>query len=213
MIGGIGLLYGRLFNQPVGDYLSYLTVGFVVWMLIASLINESCLVFISAEGFIKQIPLPYTVHIARLIWKNLIIFGHNFLIVAIVLLFSRPSWDWQVLLVPIGLLVITANGIWLGILLGLVCARFRDIPQVIASFVQVAFFLTPVMWKPSMLGRHEWTVMWNPLFPFLEIVRAPLIGEAVRPAVWGAAILITVIGYALMLAFFARFRSRIAYWV
>jgi ABC-type polysaccharide/polyol phosphate export permease len=213
MIAGIGLLYGRLFNQPVADYLSYLAVGFVVWILIASLINESCLVFISAEGFIKQVPLPFTVYIARLIWRNLIIFGHNFLIVAIVLLLYRPSWSWQVLLAPIGLVVIAVNGVWLGLLLGLLCARFRDIPQVVASLVQVAFFLTPVMWKPSMLGRHEWTVMWNPLFPFLEIVRAPLIGERLTPAIWGAALLITCMGYAVMLAFFARFRSRIAYWV
>ena len=213
LIGGMGPLYGRLLNQPIADYFSYLAVGFVVWILIASLINESCQVFISGEGFIKQIRLPYTVHIAGLIWRNLIIFGHNLLIVAVVLLFYRPSWNWQVLLMPLGIVLIALNGIWLGLFLGLVCARFRDIPQIVGSFVQVAFFLTPVMWKPNMLGKYEWTVFWNPLFPFLEIVRAPLLGATVSLTTWIAVILITLLGYAVMLAFFVRFRSRIAYWV
>lgn len=213
LLGGMGPLYGRLLNQPVGEYFSYLAVGFVVWILIATLINESCHVFIGAEGFIKQIRLPFTVYIAGLIWKNLIIFAHNLVIVAIVLLFYRPNWNWQIWLMPVGVVMIALNGIWIGIFLGLLCARFRDIPQVVGSLVQVAFFLTPVMWKPSMLGKYEWTVMWNPLFPFLEIVRAPLLGGKVSLATWAIVISISLLGYALMLAFFVRFRSRIAYWV
>lgn len=213
MVGGMGPLYGRLLNQPIGEYFAYLAISFVVWILISSLINESCQVFILAEGFIKQIRLPFTVHIVRLIWKNLIIFAHNFVIVVIVLFFYPPSWSWQLLLIPIAVLMIAINGIWLGLLLGLLCARFRDIPQVIASLVQVAFFLTPVMWKPGMLGKHEWAVMWNPLFHFLEIVRAPLLSASLPVTSWLAMILITLVGYAFMLAMFARFRPRIAYWV
>jgi ABC-2 type transport system permease protein/lipopolysaccharide transport system permease protein len=143
----------------------------------------------------------------------LLIFGHNLVIVAIVLLFYRPPWSWQVLLMPVGVFLVAINGIWLGLFLGLFCARFRDIPQIVGSLVQVAFFLTPVIWKPNMLGKYEWTVIWNPIFPFLEIVRAPLLGAPVPTAVWAAVFLITVLGYAVMLAFFVRFRSRIAYWV
>ncbi|MGH8185195.1 MAG: ABC transporter permease [Steroidobacteraceae bacterium] len=169
--------------------------------------------FIAAESFIKQIRLPFTVYIAGLVWKHLVIFAHNFVIVAVVLAFYRPNWGWQVLLTPLGVLMIALNGIWVGLFLGLLCARFRDIPQVIGSLVQVAFFLTPVMWKPSMLGKYEWTVAWNPLFPFLEVVRAPLLGATVTAATWITVLLITIAGFALMLAFFARFRQRIAYWV
>lgn len=213
LIGGMGPLYGRLLNQPIGQYFSYLAIGFVLWTLIATLINESCLVFIGAEGFIKQIRLPYTVHIARLIWKNLIIFGHNLLIVFVVLFFYRPNWNWHIVFMPIGVLMIALNALWLGLLLGLLCARFRDIPQVIASLVQVAFFLTPVMWKPNMLGRWEWSVNWNPIYHFLEIVRTPLLGGMVSGRSWIAVLLITVLGYTITLLLFARFRARIAYWV
>ena len=112
MIGGMGPLYGRLLNQPIADYFSYLAIGLVVWMLISNLITESCQVFIGAEGFLKQTKLPYTIHILRLVWRNLIIFAHNLIIVAVVLLFYRPEWSWHIWLMPLGILVIALNGIW-----------------------------------------------------------------------------------------------------
>lgn len=213
MVGGMGPLYGHLLGQSIGGYFAYLAIGFVVWILIATLINEACMVFIQAEPYIKQIRLPFTVHVARFVWRNLIIFAHNLLIVAIVLLFYPPKWNWQMLLVPVGVLMVVVNGLWLGLLLGLLCARFRDIPQVVGSLVQVAFFLTPVMWKASMLGRHEWAVAWNPLNYFLEIVREPLLGHSLRWTTWEAVAVITFAGSVITLALFARYRARIAYWV
>jgi ABC-type polysaccharide/polyol phosphate export permease len=213
MVSAMGPLYGKLLNQPIGDYFAHLAVGWVVWILIAGIINESCLAFVSAEGFIKQTKLPYTVYIVRLVWRNLIIFLHNLLIVALVLVFYQPSWTWQVLLMPVGVLAIAVNGIWVGLLLGLLCARFRDIPQIVLSVVQVVFFLTPVMWKPDMLGRHVWAVAWNPLYYFVEIVRAPLLGTPMGAGMWLAVLAITVGGFAVTLAIFAPYRVRIAYWV
>jgi len=213
MIGGMGPLYGRLLDQDTSAYFPYLAVSFVVWMLLANLITDACTAFISAEGFIKQIKLPFTVYILRVVWKNLIIFGHNLLIVIVVLVFFRPSLGWYLLLVPLSVMLISINGIWIGILLGLLCARFRDIPLIIGSLVQIAFFLTPVMWKATMLGQHQWAANFNPLFHFLEIVRAPLMNSDPALVSWLVAIGITVVGFTVALAMFSRFRARIAYWV
>jgi ABC-type polysaccharide/polyol phosphate export permease len=213
MIGGMGPLYGRLLGQEVGAYLPYLGVGLIVWFLIANLINESCYAFIAASGYIQQIKLPLTVHILRVVYRNLIIFAHNLLIVALILVFYQPKLDWTVLLTPIGVGLIALNGVWLGILLGLLCARFRDIPQFVSSLVQLAFFLTPVIWKPEMLGRYRWGAEINPLSYFLEIVRAPLLGEPINLSSWITVLAITFIGYAVTLIAFSRFRTRIAYWV
>ncbi len=213
MIAGMGPLYSRLFNLDLSTYLPFLATSLILWTMITGLINESCQVFIAAEGFIKQIKLPYTVHVMRVIWRNMIIFAHNLIVIAVVLLIFPPSWGWHLLLFPLAILLIAINAIWLGLLLGLLCARFRDIPPIVGSLLQVTFFLTPVMWKPEMLGRYQWTLAWNPLHYFLEIVRAPLLGQAFDLQIWVGAVVITIGGYALMLAMFSRFRTRIPYWV
>lgn len=213
MLACMGPLYGKMFGQPVPSYFSYLAISFVVWILVSGLINDSCTAFIQAEGYIKQTKLPLTVHVMRAVWKNLLIFAHNLVIVVLVLAFFQPGVDWNLLLVPLAVLAISVNGVWSGIVLGLICARFRDIPPIVSSLVQVAFFLTPIFWTPSMLGRHQWAADLNPLFHFMEIVRRPLMGQDLSPLSWGVVLAITFLGVVLMLAVFQRFRARIAYWV
>lgn len=213
MVCAMGPLYGRLFSQPLADYFAYLAISIVVWQLISNLLIDACQVFIASEGFIKQIKLPYTVYIVRLVWRHLIIFAHNLVIIVVVLVFYRSSWDWRLLLAVFGLGLIALNGIWLGLLFGMLCARFRDIPPVVSSVVQIALFVSPIMWKPEMLGKYQWTVDWNPLFHFIEVIRAPLLGTPVTATTWGAMFLITLSGYVITLLFFSRFRSRIPYWV
>src|SRR5262245_33855549 len=86
MVAGMGPLYGRLLQQDVSAYLPYLAVSFVVWFLISGIINDACNAFIGAEGYIKEVRLPLTVHVLRIVWRNVIIFVHNCLIVIIVAL-------------------------------------------------------------------------------------------------------------------------------
>jgi ABC-2 type transport system permease protein len=213
MVGAMGPLYGRLFGQDISAYFPYLATSLVSWLMISTTVNELCLAFISAEGFIKQIKLPLTIHVLRVVWKNLIIFLHNLVIVVLVLAFYPPPLSWKLLLFPLALFTLAINAVWVGLLLGLVCARFRDIPQIITSLMTVALFLTPVMWKAEMLGRNMFAAQLNPLFHYLEIMRQPLLGGEVPVLSWAVVMVITACGYLVAISVFARFRARIAYWV
>jgi ABC-type polysaccharide/polyol phosphate export permease len=212
-VTAMGPLYSRLFGQEISQYFPYLTTSFIVWLLLSSLINDACDVFIASENVIKQVKLPLTLHVLRSVAKNLVIFGHNLVIVAAVLVLFPPPMSWSVLLVFPGLVVIAVNGVFLGHLLGIASARYRDIPPIIGSIVQVAFFLTPVMWQKEMLGENRWVAEFNPLFHLLELVRQPLLGRPIQPLSWWIAGGVTVVGAMLSLLVFARFRARIAYWV
>jgi ABC-type polysaccharide/polyol phosphate export permease len=213
LIGGMGPLYSRLFSEDVGTYFPHLAVSFITWMLLANLINELCTAFISAEGLIKQTRMPLTIHVLRVIWKNLLIYFHHAVILVIVLIAYPRPFTWAVFLVPLAVLAIAINAIWAGLLLGMVCARFRDIPLVIQSIVQVMFFLTPVLWLPQSLGRFVWAADINPLNHLLEIVRAPLVAATARPTSWMVVIGMAVVGFAIVIPLFARLRGRVAYWV
>jgi ABC-type polysaccharide/polyol phosphate export permease len=212
-IAGMGPLYGALLDQPPAQYAHYLAVGFVVWLFISGFITEGCQAFIAAEGFIKQTRLPLTVHALRVVWRNVLILAHNFIIVILVSAWFMPSWGWGLLTAPVGIFVIAVNGLWLVILLGLLSARFRDIPQIITSLVQLLFFVTPVFWRPEMLTAHRWVADWNPVFHLIEIVRAPILGHPVSAASWLVTCGVTVLGWLVALTFFARYRARIAYWI
>jgi lipopolysaccharide transport system permease protein len=181
--------------------------------LIASLLNDGGQVFISADQYIKQIRMPFTIHVLRMVGRNAIIFAHNMVVVVIVLAVFLPGWTWTLLLAIPGLLFLFLNATWLGLLLGMLCARFRDIPPIVSSMTQVAFFLTPVMWKKEMLGRYQWAADINPLYHLIEVVRAPLLGQLPPMLSWVAVAALIAVGFAVTFPLFARYRARIAYWL
>ncbi len=82
------------------------------------------------------------------------------------------------------------------------------------SIIQIAFFVTPVIWKPELVGPARQALLpLNPFFELLEVVRAPLLGQRAEPGAYLGAR-----GYSLLLCaaawlLFVRVRGRIAFWV
>jgi homopolymeric O-antigen transport system permease protein len=214
MIAGMGVIYSKLFHTELQDYLPTLTVGLIFWIFIAGLITEGCGTFTAVQGIIQQVKLPFSLHVYRLVYRNLLTLGHNFVIVPIVLfLFPHPTAWWRMLELLPGLALITLNGVWISILLGMISARFRDVPPIVSSIVQVLFFMTPVMWPIEALGENAWWAQYNPLFAMLDVMRSPLLGMKNAPHSWTLLVVMTVLGCAGTFAFFARFRHRLAFWV
>jgi len=210
----LGFIYAAIFRMELRQYFPYLAAGVVTWTLISGLISEGCQTFIAMDSLIKQIRLPFTMHACRVVWRNFIIFLHNvviiFVVVAVFDLWPTPqSLGYLVL----GLLLILLNGVWAALLLGLISARFRDVPPIVTSLLQLVFFLTPIIWHPTLLPGRRRVVEFNPFYHFVEVVRGPLLNEVPGAATWVAVLAITVLGWAATFAILLRGRRRIAYWL
>jgi ABC-2 type transport system permease protein/lipopolysaccharide transport system permease protein len=213
MVISLGVLYSEIFNTPIRDFLPFLCVGLLVWNFLSSFLLEGGALFIGAESYIKQVRLPYSVYVYRSSWCRLVIFAHNIVIYFGVLLYFQ-IWPGLVALMAIpGLLLVLVNGALANLCIGMISARFRDVPQVVTSVVQIVFFVTPIMWKPELLSDKGYVVEFNPFFHLIEVVRAPLLGNMPSPTSYLAVLLITLFTIAISGAFFTRFRSRIAYWI
>lgn len=116
------------------------------------------------------------------------------------------------LAIPGAVLVVLNLG-WIGLLLSSVCARFRDIPEIIRNIIQLMFFITPIFWEPSMLPERAVLVDANPFFHLIEVIRAPLLGRVPALSSWLFLAAGVVVGWMATIAFFTRFRRRIAYWL
>jgi ABC-2 type transport system permease protein len=56
-------------------------------------------------------------------------------------------------------------------------------------------------------------VYLNPFYHFVQIIRAPLLGQAVSIWSWVVVLGITVVGWAVALLVLRNYRSRVSYWV
>ena len=104
----MGGLYSKLFHLELSEHLPYVTLGLIIWNLINAAIIEGADVFVHNEGLIKQLPTPLSVHVYRLVWRQVLLFAHNIVIfVVIAIIFPKP-WNWADLAVipALGLIVL-----------------------------------------------------------------------------------------------------------
>lgn len=217
MVVALGYVYSGLFNQGQLKYLPFISVGLVVWGFISTILTEASTVFIIAEVTIKQIRQPLTVHVCRLVWRNLIVFCHNSAVIIGIMVWAKTPITQQLFLVPVALFIICFNGLNIGLCLGILSARFRDFVQIVASSMQLLFFVTPIMWDPSVFSSRNvergWVVEYNPLYHFIEIVRAPVLGEAFAFKSWVVVLISSGVTWALAMLTLMKFRHRVAYWL
>ena len=213
LVAALGTLYGMLFKVEMAAYVPHLALGFIVWALISGVITDGCHVFINAAGIIQQVGLPLSVHAYRLLWRNLLILFHNAAVFVVVAAIFGVWPGWAGFLVLPGLVLLCLNGLWAVLLFGIISARFRDVPPIVASIVRICFFVTPIIWMPELVPERAMVLEINPFYHLVEVVRAPLLGEVPGLSSWIAVLSMTVAGWVLAFAFFRRYRWRIAYWV
>lgn len=234
---GLGILYSQLFGSDIYAFLPYITTGLIVWGFIIACLTEGTDTFIANEGLMKHLPAPITVYALRTVWRQTIMLGHNMLVYLVVMAIFfhklnqpykiiedgkvwQPGLDWSILLAIPALALFLVNGVWVVLLFGIVSTRFRDVPQVVTALSSLIFFMTPIVWSTDVLTVNFGDAGWrdliselNPFYHFVQILRAPLIGNEESWHHWAVVGVVTVVGWAVTLIVLRNYRSRVTYWV
>ena len=215
MIGALGLVFGKVLNTPMKDYLPFLSMGLITWGFISSAIHEGCTAFINVEGMIRQMRIPFTVYILRMMWRNIIIFVHNIVIFPFVCIILGHKLSIVALLSIPGYVLVCVNLMWVAVVSAIICTRFRDVTQIISSILQVVFYISPIIWMPNSLsGRAAAMIIKpNPVYHMLSVVRDPMLGITPSMLSWLICVGLAVCGWAFAFWLLGRERSRVAYWL
>jgi len=217
----LGILYAGLFGNPLETQLPYILVGFIIWAFISGCISEGSDVFVANEGLIKHLPSPISVHVYRLVWRQVLFFAHNLIVYVVMLLIFPQPLNWSLLLAVPALGLLALNGAWVALAFGIVTTRFRDMLPITQSLVQLLFFMTPIVWiyedlvnspNETIAARARLAEL-NPLLHFVEILRRPMLGLSTEWRHWVVVGVITVIGWAGTLFIMRKYRARVSYWV
>lgn len=184
LVGGLAVVYGAVFGQPLQTYVPYLTAGFMAWWFISGCLTESCQAFTASAHLIKNQPLPIGVHVYQVVARHGLLWAHNLLVFALVAVACGLAPGWSLLLLVPGLVLVTMLLASTGLCLALICARYRDIPHLVTSLLQIVMLVTPIMFLKDMLGPRAPLALWNPFFHVVEAIRAPLLGEAPSAFTW-----------------------------
>ena len=213
LVATLGVVYGALLGRELSEYLPMVAIGVVVWALFSAIVSDGSSAYIQNANYIRQVRTPRFIYILQIVWKSLVIFAHNSIIILLVILFSGiENISLAFLSIP-GLLLLILNATWMAAFTGLMSARFRDFPQIVQALLQVAFYVTPILFDAKMLGKYDWIVRYNPLAYLVNIVREPLMGIYPSAVSWIVPLVMATVGWTIVFYLTGKYHKRIPYWV
>jgi lipopolysaccharide transport system permease protein len=212
----IGLVFGLIFKSNLEDYLPFLSVSVILWSYISSALIEGCSAFISAESIIKQLAIPHSVHVWRVVWRNAISLAHNIVLIPIILLIMGKQISLTLLVFVPGFVTLTlflVPAVWI---IAIVTTRYRDMQQIMNSVMTVIYYVTPVMWYPTLVGDTALAHLLlglNPFYHLLQIVRLPLLGQLPTWENWAISATLVILSWVVASHLNRRFKNKIAFWL
>ncbi|MBL8584356.1 MAG: ABC transporter permease, partial [Rhizobiaceae bacterium] len=203
-VAALGFVFSSIFQQDISNFLPYLSVGLIFWGFYTSVINESGETYIAAANQMKNVAAPISIYIYRTFARNVIILLHNMVIYLIVYALFIHTISWHYLLIIPGLIVFFANVFFASMIVAVVSARFRDIPIILTNVLQVVFFITPIFWDANLIKGKVVFIQLNYFYHLLQIVRAPLLGQAPAMLSWAMTSVAAVVAAALAVRLYRR---------
>jgi ABC-2 type transport system permease protein/lipopolysaccharide transport system permease protein len=212
----LGLLFSEVGNIPTSIFIPHLAIGLICWTLISGFVIGSTTVFQRNRAQIMQGGMSLVDIVVVEVLKTCVQFLHQLLILVVIFLYYDLQITWWSLTSLLGLIIVVLTGLWLTLLFGIIGARYRDLAEVVAAIMRIAFLATPIIWMPGEGGRGGVLgafLTFNPFYHYLELIRAPLMGNEISPASWAVTGGMTLIGFLVTWLFYRKLYFRVALWV
>jgi ABC-type polysaccharide/polyol phosphate export permease len=185
------LVFAKLMGMPLHDFAPYLMTGLAFWSFLQIVTVQGCFSFFHGQAYIRQFPAPMAIYPLRCALGAAFHFtlALSLVIVLAWVLRGLPSPMALLALLPAWVMLV-AFGWSLALLFGLATVRFRDTHHLAEIGLQGLFYLTPIFYPAEVLTSRGlgWLLQFNPLMPFLSLLRTPILdGQWPVVSVWAAA--------------------------
>ena len=213
MIGVKFIIFGgtSVSNGENGNFVAYLTVGFLIWTFISNVLSSSnCL--LQFENWIKNDTIPIAGFPIIVLLRCLFNFVFTLIACLIILALDRVTLSPAIWSVTPALLLIFVMSYFTILLFAIIGLRYRDFTQIITAYVRAAIFLTPIFWYPENMGEMMKYLWWNPVSHFLWIVRDPIVDGTIPVMSWIYCSVLTVLISFMAIVTYKLTRRHLIFW-
>lgn len=185
----LSAVFSNFVRLGTKDYPKYLFAGLLPWMYFQSSISSCVTAFIDSENFLKKVYLPK----ALFPLSKTLIRSFDFLISFFALLIlgglTGFGLSWECLLLPLAILPFFFFTLGAGVLASIVTVYFRDMVYLMNIFLQLLYFLTPILYPlSSMPPKYRMVLQWNPLTSLIGIFQKLIYENQIpTPSEWAIA--------------------------
>ena len=213
-VGFLGYMFSKVNTVSLEVFVPHLAIGYITWLFIAVLINEGATLFVSRRQELLQGKVVTTDLVFANIFLSFLQYAQQSIIFIAVLIYFQVGFSLYSFVSLVGVALLFLNGFWVSIFFGILGARYRDLSELITAVTRLAFFITPIIWIPKdgQGGALGAFLVLNPFYHYLELVRAPLLGNPIAPMSWIVVGVITSVGFALSSVLYNRTAKFLPIW-
>jgi len=171
----LAVAFGALFKSALPHYAVYLLSGLLAWSFMTQTVHYAMGVMATGSGLLKRIYIPRAIFVVAVVGNGLVNLLISVLPLALIVLVLQHPVSASWLFLPVSILILTVFTLGLALLLSTASVFFNDSIDIYQIVIQAGFFLTPIMYPPSVLpeGLNHWMAL-NPFFLMIELLRMPI---------------------------------------
>jgi ABC-type polysaccharide/polyol phosphate export permease len=208
----LGYMFATIQKENFSSFFVYFATGYTFWILIASFITMAGQTFLGINNLPNMTRSALSNHIYLQFSSQMLMFVHIIIPLIIIYLIFYDSLDINLPLFFYGFVMLMIFGFWVSALLGCLSLRFQDLMPAVNSIMQVMFFVTPIMYRNTMIPGADKFSNFNPFYHLLVVVRGNLINENVTLLNWAAVSIFNILGIIITLWVLRKARPMLAYW-
>lgn len=176
-------IFSVIFKMKVGpefrgaNYAIWLISGLLPWFLFSEIVTRSPVAIVEQSDLLKKMAFPS--EILPVVQLSAALVNHiiGMIILFVFLIILGYGVSVNMFWIPIYLFVICILGLGIAWLLAALNVFLRDIAHLIGVFVNIMFFLTPIVYSYTLIPERGKGIMGlNPMFHAVEGYRMALIG-------------------------------------
>ena len=177
-------------------YVLFSSVAIIPWTYMSQAMTQSSQSLIQGSGMLGKIYFPRLLFPITPALSRLVDFGISILIILCLLLYYGVSPTWNLLFLPLFLILMMLIPIGGGLWLSTLAIRFRDVKQAMPFLIQMLMYGAPIVYSASSIPeKYRLFYSLNPIVAVVEGYRACLLGTPmpwiyIWPGILTAAILI-----------------------
>jgi lipopolysaccharide transport system permease protein len=176
------IVFGKVAKIPTDGipYVLFSSVAIIPWTYMSQAMAQSSESLVRDRGMLGKIYFPRLLFPSISVLARLVDFGISISIIFVVILYYRILPTWQLLLLPLFVLLMMAISFGVGTWLSALAIRYRDVRYAMRFLIRMLMYSAPIVYSASSIPeKYRLIYSLNPIVAVIEGIRASILGTPI----------------------------------
>lgn len=176
------IIFGKLAKIDTGEipYFLFSTLAILPWSYMQGVLNKSSNSLVAQQGILGKVYIPRLIFPLVPVLSKLIDFSISLLLLIPVLIYYNVAPTWNLIFVPVFVVMMMAVPAAIGIFLSSLAIRYRDVKFALQFVLQLLIYSAPILYSADKIPEaYRLLYSMNPIVGVIEGFRATILGTEI----------------------------------